>query len=104
MRIDQYIVDVRRQHTGESLREARLRLGNLRDWSEPVPAAKDSDQARLESYLLHGLSPRQGLNPLGVSEIVPSADQLVMRLESSEPFSSLLTLLPYRDRRRSRHG
>ncbi|MFG3261663.1 hypothetical protein [Streptomyces bobili] len=104
MRIDQYIVDVRRQHTGESLREARLRLASLRDWSEPVPAAKDTDQARLESYLLHVLGQGQGLNPLGVSEVVPSADQLVLRLESPEPFSSLLTLLPYKDRRRSRHG
>lgn len=104
MRIDQYIVDIRRQHTGESLREARLRLDDLRDWSELVPAAKGTDQARLESYLLHGLGPRQGRNRLGVSEVVPSADQIVLRLESPEPFTSLMTLLPYKDRRRSRHG
>lgn len=104
MRIDQYIVDVRRQHTGESLREARTRLDGLPDYSEPVTAAKDTNQARLDSHLLHGLGPKQGVNPLGVSEVVPSADQLVLRLESPEPFTSLLTLLPYRDRRRSRHG
>ncbi|MFJ3019494.1 hypothetical protein ACIPH4_00830 [Streptomyces tendae] len=104
MRIEQYIVDVRRQHTGETLREARLRLTELRDWSEPVPAAKDSDQARLESYLLHALGQGQGVSPLGVSEVIPSANQLVLRLESPEPFSSLLGLLPYKDRRRSRHG
>lgn len=104
MRIEQYIVDIRRQLTGESLREARLRLAHLRDWSEPVPAAKDTDQARLESYLLDALGQGQGLSPLGVSEIVPTSDQLVLRLESAEPFSLLLPLLPYRDRRRSRHG
>jgi hypothetical protein len=104
MRIEQYVVDVRRQHTGESLREARLRLADLRDWSEPVPAAKNSDQARLESYLLDALGRGQGVNPLGVSEVVPSTDQLVLRLESAEPFSSLLPLLPYKDRRRTRHG
>nr|WSX75938.1 hypothetical protein OH826_20040 [Streptomyces sp. NBC_00899] len=69
-----------------------------------MPAAKDTTQARLESHLLHVCGARTGLNPLGVSEVVPSADQLVLRLESPEPFSSLLTLLPYKDRRRSRHG
>ncbi|MFJ5851078.1 hypothetical protein [Streptomyces sp. NPDC092903] len=104
MRIEQYVVDVRRQHTGESLREARLRLADLRDWSELVPTAKDSEQARLESNLLEALGCGQGVNPLGVSEVIPCTDQLELRLESAEQFSSLLPLLPYKDRRRTQHG
>ena len=104
MLIEQYIVDIRRQLTGETLRGARLHLAGLRDWSEPVPAAKDNNQARLESHLLHALGQGQGRHPLGVSEVVPTADQVVLRLESVELFTALLPLLPYKDRRRSRHG
>ncbi|WP_411108687.1 hypothetical protein [Streptomyces sp. c-19] len=104
MLIEQYIVDIRRQLTGEALRGARLHLASLRDWSELVPAAKDNNQARLESHLLHALGQGQGRHPLGVSEVVPIADQVVLRLESVKLFDSLLPLLPYKDRRRSRHG
>ncbi|WP_225859544.1 hypothetical protein [Streptomyces albicerus] len=104
MLIEQYIVDVRRQLTGESLATARRRLGELRDWSEPLPVAKAGDQARLESHLLQALGMGQGRHPLGISEVAPYADHLVLRLESAQPLTSLLPLLPYRDRRRSRHG
>ncbi|WP_406463301.1 hypothetical protein OH768_47615 [Streptomyces sp. NBC_01622] len=104
MLIEQYIVDVRRQHTGESLAATRRRLGELRDWSEPLPVAKADDQARLESHLLQALGEGQGHHPLGISEVAPYADHLVLRLESAQPLASLLPLLPYRDRRKSRHG
>ncbi|MFE5844274.1 hypothetical protein ACFQ7N_21890 [Streptomyces niveus] len=104
MLIEPYIVGVRRQLTGESLTGARRRLGELRDWSEPLPAAKAADQARFESYLLQALGAGRGRHPLGISEVVPCADHLELRLESAELLASLLLLLPYRDRRRSRHG
>ncbi|WP_405814395.1 hypothetical protein OG241_07280 [Streptomyces sp. NBC_01390] len=104
MLIEQYVVDVRRQFTGESLMGARDRLSDLRDWSKLLPAAKNSDQARLESYLLQALGGGRGRHPLGINEVVPYADQLVLRLESEELLAPLLLLLPHRDRRRSRHG
>ncbi|MFH9251011.1 hypothetical protein ACH4LK_36970 [Streptomyces lydicus] len=104
MLIDQYVTDVRRQMTGEKLMGARDRLSDLRDWSHLIPAAKDRDQARLESYLLQALGDGRGRHPLGVNEVIPYADQLVLRLESKELLVPLLLLLPHRDRRRSRHG
>ncbi|MYT96642.1 MULTISPECIES: hypothetical protein [unclassified Streptomyces] len=104
MLIEQYIVTVRRQFTGESLTGARRRLRELRDWSEPVPVATHSDQERLESHLLQALGAGRGRHPLGISEIVPFADRLVLRLESVELLTAMLPLLPYRDGRRSRHG
>ncbi|MFF8022143.1 hypothetical protein ACFZDJ_13665 [Streptomyces sp. NPDC007896] len=104
MLIEQYVVDVRRQFTGESLMGARDRLSDLRDWSKLLPAAKNSDQARLESYLLQALGGGRGRHPLGINEVVPYADHLVLRLESKELLTPLLHLLPHRDRRRSRHG
>lgn len=104
MLIEQYIVTVRRQLTGESLAGARRRLFELPDWSAPVPAARNSNQQRLESYLLQALGQGHGRHPLGISEIVPFADRLVLRLESEDLIEALLPLLPYRDGRRSRHG
>ncbi|WP_369201023.1 hypothetical protein [Streptomyces sp. PU-14G] len=104
MYTDQLIVSVRRQYTGETLKGARRRLRELRDWSAPVPAAGNSAQQRLESYLLQVLSKGQGRHPLGISEIIPFADRLVLRLESAELASAVLPLLPYRDGRKSRHG
>ncbi|MFF2374880.1 hypothetical protein ACFVUW_10910 [Streptomyces xiamenensis] len=105
MLIEQHIVSVRRQFTGESLEAARRRLRELQDWSAPIPAAAAlSDQERLESYLLQALGTSQGRHPLGISEIVPTGDRLVLRLDSADVFTALLPLLPYRDGRRSRHG
>ncbi|MFC9131345.1 hypothetical protein ACFT4A_31515 [Streptomyces sp. NPDC057099] len=104
MFIEQHIVSVRRQFTGESLAGARRHLRELRDWSAPVPAAQNSDQERLESHLLQALGTGRGRHPLGISEIVPFADRLVLRLESAELLTAMLPLLPYRDGRRSRHG
>ncbi|MFI0107850.1 hypothetical protein ACH4TM_22790 [Streptomyces parvus] len=104
MLIEHYIVDVRRQFTGESLTGARRRLHGLRDWSKPLPAAHSGDQARLEGHLLQALGTGRGRNPLGVTEVVPGTDHLVLRLESVDTFAPLLRLMPYRDRRRSRHG
>ncbi|GHA43491.1 hypothetical protein GCM10010329_77970 [Streptomyces spiroverticillatus] len=104
MLIKEYVVDVRRQFTGESLMGARERLSSLRDWSELVPAAREGNQARLESYVLQALGGGRGRHPLGISEVIPGTDQLVLRLESRESLAPLLLLLPHRDRRRSRHG
>lgn len=104
MLIEQHIVTARRQFTGESLKGARRRLRELRDWSAPVPPAVASDQMRLESHLLQSLSAGHGRHPLGISEIIPFAERLVLRLESADLVHTVLPLLPYRDGRRSRHG
>ncbi|MYT68309.1 MULTISPECIES: hypothetical protein [unclassified Streptomyces] len=104
MLIEEYVVDIRRQMTRESLRTARIHLAGLPDWSALVPAAKNADQERLESLLLHVFGLALGRHPLGVSEIVPQADRLLLRMERTELVVLLLSLLPYRDRRRSRHG
>lgn len=104
MLIEHYIVDVRRQLTGGILRGARRRLHELGDRSKPLPAADSRDQARLESRLLEALGPGRGRSPLGISEVVPGTDHLVLHLESADTLASLLLLLPYQDRRRSRHG
>ncbi|WGP08556.1 hypothetical protein [Streptomyces sp. SH5] len=104
MLIEHYIVDVRRQLTGESLAATPRRLHGLRDWSKPLPPAGTADQARLELHLLHALGNGRGRCPLGISEVAPGTDHLALRLESADALAPLLLLLPYRDRRRSRHG
>ncbi|MER5886946.1 hypothetical protein ABT160_24245 [Streptomyces sp. NPDC001941] len=104
MDIERYVVNVRRQFTGETLMGARHRMGELDDWSAPIPAARNSEQRRLEAYVLQALGHVQGRHPLGVVEAVPLTDRLTLRLESPEAVSAVLSLLPFKDRRKSRHG
>lgn len=104
MLVEQHIVSIRRQFTGESLAGARRSLQELPNWSMPLPAATDHDQDRLESHLLEAVGTASGRHPLGISEVIPHSDRLFLRLESAEHLSAVLALLPYRDGRRSRHG
>lgn len=104
MLVEQHIVSIRRQFTGESLAGARRRLQELPNWSALLPAARDHGQGRLESHLLEAIGTASGRHPLGISEVIPYSDRLFLRLESAEHLRAVLALLPYRDGRRSRHG
>lgn len=100
MSLKRQIVATRQQFTGESLRGVRKSVEELPDWAELIPRGREDCQTSLDSMLLEML----GGNLLGIVSVVPSAQDLVVRVESLDQARLVLRLLPYKDGRKSLHG
>ncbi|QPP05204.1 hypothetical protein G4Z16_01045 [Streptomyces bathyalis] len=105
MSIDEHVASCRQQMTGESLRRVRLSVKELADWSALLPTAEGT-QPLLESLFLKQVGTPSAPNryPLGIERVVAAPRRLEVRFEQPELVRPVLQLLPWRDRRRSRHG
>lgn len=96
--IDQ-ISNAAAQLTGESLEEARQRLGAMERYDHLIPAAP-AQQALLESAVASALGTVGGQSrPFGVREAKPVDKGLAVRLERVEDVQALFALLPYRTKK-----
>ncbi|QXE38159.1 hypothetical protein KQY30_31950 [Streptomyces sp. GMY02] len=83
--------------TGESLEDARRRLGNRSRYDHLIPDADRSGQALLESTLLSALGATTGGDrPFGIREAKITEHGLDLRVERAEDVRALLGLLPLR--------
>lgn len=98
------VASARGDFTGEPLGAVRGRIRQLADWSRLIPSAT-SEQALLESLLLHSLTPSPAsLSTFGVVDVVPLANRLEVHVVGSEVVARFLELLPHRNREKQDLG
>ncbi|MGW4197503.1 hypothetical protein [Streptomyces sp. NPDC005004] len=86
--------------TGESLEDARRRLGKRSRYDHLIPDADWSGHALLESTLLSALGATTGGDrPFGIREAKIADHGLDLRVERAEDVQALLGLLPLRTKR-----